>query len=658
MDPGVAPEDKAVKARHQAGLRSVVLPTLVAAVLGQLVVGLAWRDHLIKRDEAIAAHLSRDADLVSVKIRDRIGAYGLVLRGAAALFSAEGRISRQEWRNFVEGLSLHRDYPGIQGVGYAKLLGPDQVAAHERALRAEGLEGYRVWPEGPREAITAITYLEPETWRNQRALGYDMYSEPVRREAMARARESGDLALSAKVILVQETGSEVQSGVLLYLPISVLGRDGGEQFLGWIYCPFRMADLLGTVLGEMPEGLRLRVYDGEEAQPASLLFDSYPGRGDAPSGGLEVPPESHGYANPLLVKGRRWTLQFEGTPVYGREHSRFSPGLVFLAALAVLMVTGTWLLFSSRYQTRRLAALSESLRLREEQYATLVNLSREGICAVDQELRFTFVNPRLAEWLGRPMADLTGHSFLDFCTPRGDLDGSDILERLRSGRGETYELRLGGVESRERVVLASDHPLQEDSGRLLGATMVLTDVTERQQAAEKIHFLATHDILTGVPNRLSVRERLAQSIALARRYSRKVGVLFIDLDYFKEVNDTYGHAVGDQVLVESVFRIRECLRGTDLVGRLGGDEFMVILPQLESARDGHAVATKIVEVLERSMVVQSHEIHISASVGMVVYPDDGVDEESLVNKADAAMYRAKCAGRGRVEIEPEAGREA
>jgi diguanylate cyclase (GGDEF)-like protein len=106
------------------------------------------------------------------------------------------------------------------------------------------------------------------------------------------------------------------------------------------------------------------------------------------------------------------------------------------------------------------------------------------------------------------------------------------------------------------------------------------------------------------------------------------------------------------VLVEAVVRIRECLRSTDTVGRLGGDEFMVLLPEIESARDGHAVASKIVEVLERPMAVLGNEIHISASVGMVLFPDDGLDEETLVSAADAAMYRAKCGGRGRVEVAP------
>jgi diguanylate cyclase (GGDEF)-like protein/PAS domain S-box-containing protein len=651
MDPVLAPRgEKAVLAASQApGLVGVVLPTVVAVVLAQLVVGLAWRDHLIKREETLYAQVARDASLISVKIRDRIVTYGLVLRGAGALFSTERQVTRSGWRNFVDRLSLYRDYPGIQGVGFSRALVPDQVAAHERAVRAEGVDDYRVWPEGRRELISAITYLEPDTWRNRRALGFDMYSEPVRREAMRRARESGDLALSGKVILVHETAGDVQAGVLLYLPLNGMATGGPQPFLGWVYSPFRMNDLIGKVLGDFPEELRLRIYDGEQPTPQSLLFDSHPLASDASFKGLEEPPEPRPYFNPLLVEGRRWTLQFDRLPGYGDEHPRVSPGLAMLTALAVLMVAGTWMLFSFRYQARRLAALSESLRLREEQYATLVNLSREGICAVNREMRFTFVNPRLAEWLGGEAVALRGRSYSDFFAAGGGVDPSAILTRLRAGRGETYELRLGGVGTRERVVLVSDHPLRDESASFLGATMVLTDVTERQLAAERIHFLATHDVLTGVPNRVSVRERLAQSIALARRYNRKVGVLFIDLDYFKEVNDTYGHGVGDQVLVESVHRIRECLRSTDSVGRLGGDEFMVVLPELETAGDGHAVANKIVELLERPMVVQGHEIHISASVGMVLFPDDGVDEETLVNQADAAMYRAKCGGRGRVE---------
>src|SRR5574338_1318677 len=266
MNPTSPPGWKKVMAgpSQAPGLRSVVLPTLVALAVAQLVVGLGWREQQEEREEARQAQLAGDANTISLKIRDRIVTYGLVLRGAEALFSTERLVTRRGWQNYVERLSLHRDYPGIQGLGFSRALRPDQVAAHEQAMRAEGVADYRVWPEGRRDLISAIAYLEPDTWRNRRALGFDMYSEPVRREAMARARDSGNLALSGKVVLVQDAGEDAQAGVLLYLPLYGVPTSGPPPFLGWVYSPLRIQDLMGTLQGEVPGHLRLRSYDGEE----------------------------------------------------------------------------------------------------------------------------------------------------------------------------------------------------------------------------------------------------------------------------------------------------------------------------------------------------------------------------------------------------------
>jgi diguanylate cyclase (GGDEF)-like protein/PAS domain S-box-containing protein len=621
----------------------VFIPTLVAAVISLLVVVLSWRSVEEDRQRTLFNQLAAEANAQGFKVRDRIVAYSLVLRGAAALFGTQASVNRGVWQTYVEGLSLYRDFPGVQGVGFARLLQPGQVASHEAAQREDGMEDYALWPAGKRERYTAITYLEPASWRNQRAWGYDMYTEPVRREAMDRARERGEPALSGKVILVQETDSEVQAGALLYLPLwgrPTLPEGQGRAFLGWVYSPFRMNDLVQSAIGAPTTTLRLRIYDGTEALDAALLYDSAPASRATPV---------VAYTLPLLVEGRLWTLQFDGLPGFGRDQRGVSPGLLLVGFLSLLLVLGTWALTSLRRQAAILEALSESLRERELQYSTLVNLSRDGIAAVDGALRFTFVNPRLAEWLGQSPGRVVGTPFPSYwCSPPQE-EAEHIRLRLGAGLGQTYEVRLKIPGGGERVALVSDQPLRDEQGELQGATLVLTDITERQAAAERIHYLATHDVLTGVPNRLTIRERLTRAIAMARRYDRRVAVLFIDLDYFKQVNDTYGHQVGDEVLIQCVVRIRDCLRETDSLGRLGGDEFMVLLPEMDSPRNLDLVANKIIETLERPMVIQNHEIHISASIGMVLYPDDGVDEDMLVIRADAAMYRAKCGGRGRLE---------
>jgi len=185
---------------------------LLAAVLTSLQV-----KHGI--ESAAQREFMFDCDQIVLKLHERLNAYALILRGSAGLFAASGIVTRQEWRDYVE--TLHADYsvPGVQGIGFAQLIFPSQLAAHIAAVRAEGFPDYTVRPAGERSVYSAIIYLEPFTDRNLRAFGYDMFSEPVRRAAMEQARDTGEAALSGKVVLMQETSTDVQAGALMYFPI-------------------------------------------------------------------------------------------------------------------------------------------------------------------------------------------------------------------------------------------------------------------------------------------------------------------------------------------------------------------------------------------------------------------------------------------------------
>ncbi|MEI6036225.1 MAG: CHASE domain-containing protein, partial [Verrucomicrobiae bacterium] len=221
-------------------------------------------------------------DQVALKIQERLNAYALILRGGAGLFSAAGAVDRQAWRNYVETLRAQGSLPGVQGIGFSEVIRPDQLAGHIEGIRSEGFPDYSIRPPGERAVYTSIIYLEPFRDRNLRAFGYDMYSEPIRREAMDRARDSGEVALSRKVVLVQETSVDVQAGTLLYVPVYRNGAEANtpEQrtaaLIGWVYSPYRMQDLMCGILGDWAGGdrLNLRIFDGRAASPERLLFES------------------------------------------------------------------------------------------------------------------------------------------------------------------------------------------------------------------------------------------------------------------------------------------------------------------------------------------------------------------------------------------------
>jgi diguanylate cyclase (GGDEF)-like protein len=161
---------------------------------------------------------------------------------------------------------------------------------------------------------------------------------------------------------------------------------------------------------------------------------------------------------------------------------------------------------------------------------------------------------------------------------------------------------------------------------------------------EKIHS-ADHDFLSGLPNRKLLKERTDYAVALAQRHTRKLAVLFVDLDGFKHVNDSLGHAVGDKLLQSVAVRLLTCVRSTDTVSRVGGDEFVVLLSEVEQAEDAALTATRMLEIMAEAHSIDEHDLHLTASVGVSIYPDDGLDAETLIQRADTAMYQAKENGR-------------
>jgi len=178
---------------------------------------------------------------------------------------------------------------------------------------------------------------------------------------------------------------------------------------------------------------------------------------------------------------------------------------------------------------------------------------------------------------------------------------------------------------------------------------VVRDITERKSWESRIYSLAYSDSLTGLPNRLLLRDRLEHAIAAAQRNRTLVGVLFLDLDRFKTVNDSFGHHAGDQLLRDIGERTRGCVREIDTVSRLGGDEFVVVLPELRDSLDAGAVARKILSAVAEPYRIESHDVAVTPTPGISLYPQDGVDAETLLRNADTAMYHAKEGGKNRFE---------
>ncbi|WP_208021957.1 diguanylate cyclase domain-containing protein [Pseudomaricurvus hydrocarbonicus] len=188
-------------------------------------------------------------------------------------------------------------------------------------------------------------------------------------------------------------------------------------------------------------------------------------------------------------------------------------------------------------------------------------------------------------------------------------------------------------------------PIHNRFGKIAGAVIVFHDACHSRVAIEKMGHLAQHDFLTGLPNRVLMMERLTQAIGMASRHGKQVALLFLDLDHFKQINDSFGHAVGDQLLREVAADIVACVRSTDTVSRHGGDEFIALLPEIEHIQDSAQVCEKLITKLSLPRVIGGLQLQIGLSIGISIYPDHGLDARSLVDNADTAMYTTKETGR-------------
>lgn len=263
-----------------ASARAGRLVAWLALGVGLLLTAAIWDAETERRSARRDALLLERANTLASQIRQRLVAYEVALRGGASLFAATSNPSRAQWHAYVNSLALDTDYPGVQGIAFAAWLAPDQLPFLEESVRAEGFRDFRVWPKGPRPGASAIVYIEPLDAANIRALGYDMFSDETRRDAMQTARDSGKAVLTKPVALVQDAGGPSRPAVLLYVPLyrHELRTDTEEArrdaLLGWIYAPFRPGDLMQRLDRGRDPMLAIRLFDGGSGEPALLYSDA------------------------------------------------------------------------------------------------------------------------------------------------------------------------------------------------------------------------------------------------------------------------------------------------------------------------------------------------------------------------------------------------
>jgi diguanylate cyclase (GGDEF)-like protein/PAS domain S-box-containing protein len=308
------------------------------------------------------------------------------------------------------------------------------------------------------------------------------------------------------------------------------------------------------------------------------------------------------------------------------------------------------LLRSLRYAVER-KAMEEALFVEQERAQVTLNSIGDAVACTDISGKISFLNFVAEKMTGWALSEAMGHPMPEVLKILDAVTRETISNPMELVAGQKTSLHLppnsvlirrDGFEIPIEDSVASIH---DREGKATGAVIVFRDVSVTRAMELQMAHLAQHDFLTGLPNRMLFSDRVRQAIVVAPRHLKKVAVLFLDLDGFKHINDSLGHAVGDRLLQSISKRLVTCVRGADTVSRQGGDEFVVLLSEMEKSEDAAITARRMLQAVARAHSVELHDLHVTASIGVSVYPDDGMDSETLIKNADTAMYQAKENGR-------------
>ena len=393
---------------------------VVVLLIALIITVFAWR----KMDQHVSSleqeRFSNQLAQVRSKIKARMIQYEQVLRSCVALHDSSTIVDRSEWRTFVEGIEVQQWFPGIQGIGFAVPVGKSDLKTFEAEIRSEGFPDFQVTPTEDREKYTAIKFIEPFDWRNQRALGFDMYSNSIRREAMDRAALTGRAAVSGKIILVQETKKDIQAGILFYLPLykhdALLNtRDQRRQALrGWVYAAFRCDDLMAGILGEDASKLSLEIFDTKNIADDNILFDSRSSKHESRSHKLSS-DDNLGLSKIDLIElfGRDWSVRLTSARGLYTTSEALVSSLIGIGGIIVSFLL-FFVLFAVTRQREKAIQLARQmtvgLRQRELHNRAIVENASEAILTVTVEGTITAAN-QASHIVFRSQSSLKGKQF-------------------------------------------------------------------------------------------------------------------------------------------------------------------------------------------------------------------------------------------------------
>jgi diguanylate cyclase (GGDEF)-like protein/PAS domain S-box-containing protein len=645
------------------------------AASGALFLGVS---HLEYDNMALAFGQRTDERVAAV--RQGIDQAVEVLTVTNQLFARSEPVSRGEFRDFTAALLQRHAY--IQAFNFHRSVPGEARAEVEAGLQRvrPGTVFTELRPEGlvraPQRAhYHIVDFIEPMTG-NERAFGLNVTENIQVMSALEAARSERRAAATDLIQLAQDR--ERQPAFELIMP--VFDRQG--RLVGDTAAIIRGPELVRASLASADlldsRDIFVSVYAGEQADSSALIFTTGATTKAQVNwlAGLHASDHQAGHASKLLrIAGKPWRIEVARAPRTFLQDHMASTALLVGGILMTLLGTAFVQAFGRRAHKvlqlvrQRTADLRRSnrrliedvaareraeraLQQSEQRFRQLVSMSSDWYWEQDRDLRFTMVAGGFTEKAGVAIEAALGKTRWEFVPTLLETEaGRAHLAQVR--RNEPFaNLEYKTVDERgdTRWFCVNGQPVFDEHGALTGYRGTGSDITERKLTEQRVHHVAQHDALTGLPNRSLLQDRLGQAIAYADRYARPMWVMLIDLDRFKFVNDSMGHKAGDVLLMTIAARLTGSLRETDTVARLSGDEFVVILSEHRDAPLSHDIVQRVMDSVAQPVILGNKEFFVTCSIGVAAYPDQGTPADSLIEHADIAMYSAKKMGRNNFQF--------
>jgi diguanylate cyclase (GGDEF)-like protein/PAS domain S-box-containing protein len=628
------------------------LVLLVGTVLS-LAAGLALRSDVERQNQnAFNAEASDVAGAIASSLA-RMNDLTVTMRTFVA---THPETTNRDWTQWYSGLDIQQRYPSALTFAYAQVVPRSRLGTFVRTQHADPRLGqdptapFVIVPPGirPYYCLMRLGRLSGALAALPPGLDVCAVSKGT---FMERARDSGRLSVTP---LVMENKPMAEITAPVYrgggVPSTLAARRA--RILGVVGGVFDVRQMLSAALRSHP-GLSVSLlrqdYDQHQVQrPDDQWLSQLVGSPYTAVVGAAGPsqPASALRHDVAVSADGEWVIQVTGPPRTGGWSATQQGATVLGGGLVVALLLFSLVSVLTRGRQRALdlvARRTAELASSEERFRSLAASSPVGILQTDDAGGFQYGNERLCRILGRGPEELAGATWLEAFEPD---DRETVWQALQKADGAA-----SAVEAR---VLAGDEPCWvrfstaalTAGDRRTGRVASVEDVTSEILDKDRLTHQARHDALTGLPNRVHFLERLAETLEGMRAADLQVGVLFIDLDRFKQVNDTHGHAAGDELLVATARRISAALRPGDLLARLGGDEFAVLLDRVNDLAAAVAVVDRLQAAVERPFRISAGEVYIGASIGLALVDDPDGDPATILQDADMAMYRAKAGSTG------------